>query len=143
MAGGKHLEMESRCNSLLPTMRGPVKLAWGFKASSFRYHPLWKISFIPNASFIQASQVKIKQGLRRGDSDSEICTDWGGRVVMSHHPPTPTPSCHPELSKYPLPVTYSLPGPDDMCKYLFSMWYPKTESINLISCGFHCLVATA
>ena len=106
----------------------PIKSAWSLKVSSFRYQVLWKISFIPNPSTLQASQVEVKQGLRRRDPDSEICMEWGSRVTVSHA--HPTPSCHSKLSTYPLPITYSTPGPDDMCKYLFSAWYPKTESIS-------------
>lgn len=143
MARGKHLEMESRHSS--STVRAndemPIKSVWSLKVSSFRYQVLWRISFIPNPSTLQASQVEVKQGLRRRDPDSEICTECGSRVTVPHA--HPAPSCHSKLSTYPLPITYSTPGPDDMCKYLFCTWHPKTESKSLISCGFHCLVAAA
>lgn len=107
--------MESHCQSAPPTMRGPIKSVWGLKVSPFRYQGLRKINFIPNPSTLQASHVEIKQGL-------------GGRGTLRNlHG---ADSCHP-------------PGPDDMCHYLFPTWYPKTETTDLISCGFRCWVATA
>ena len=114
----------------------PLKSGGSLKASSFRYQVLWKISFNPK-SFHSLSQPS--RGRRRpqekGPPDSEICMELGSKVTVL---PPPTLNCHSKLSKHPLPITSSPPGPEDMSKYLFSMWYPKTESICLISCGFHC-----
>lgn len=122
-AGGEHLEIESHCNPLLPTMRGPIKSAWGLKVSSFRYQGLWKISLIPNPSPSQARQVEMKQGLKAGTREKGrgLRNPHGVGRQGSHAPlpptPPPTASCHLKLSKHPLPLTHRPPGPGDMCKY--------------------------
>lgn len=91
MARGKHLEMESHHSSstIHANDEMPIKSVWSLKVSSFRYQVLWRISFIPNPSTLQASQVEVKQGLRRRDPDSEICTECGSRVTVPPRPPCP------------------------------------------------------
>ena len=114
----------------------PLKSGWSLKVSSFGYQVLWKISFNPKSfhCLSQPSRGK-REPQEKGPPDSEICMELGGKITVL---PPPTLNCHSKLSKYWLPKSSSPPGPDDMCKYLFSMWYPKMESTRLTSCGFHC-----
>lgn len=106
MAGGKRLDTESHRHSSPPTTRGPIKSVWGLKVSSFRHQRLREISVIPNPSTIQASQVEIKQGLRKR---ATLRNQHGAGRQSSHV--LSFPSCHATLSRYPPPAACHPPRP--------------------------------